>query len=204
MGYALYVPEVKAICVRLLLSGHSPATINKITGYPVSDRSYARWKSLFLSTRSVIRDPATYQPRGRPLLLKKEQVEFVLDILQADASLYLDELQSQIVDEAGVLLSRSAVYDLLIKRLGQTLKVARTVHPAQCPIKRAAYSIEVSVYPPEYLVFVGKSPLITLVFCIDRLNPDTAFSSTTHRRKCNLYRHSTTIEGLGPKRQAHS
>jgi transposase len=156
MGFVDYPPPVKAICVQMLMSGKSPTTINKTIGYKILLRSFARWKALYRNTQSVVRDPATYERRGRPLLLKRSEADFVLDLLKADPTLYLDEIQSKIVNESGVVLSRSTVYDLLVKRLGQTLKVARTVHPSQCPMKRAAYTIEVSAYPAEYLVFVGQ------------------------------------------------
>lgn len=159
MGYVEYKPEVKAICVRMLISGRSPASINRLIGYNISTRSFTRWKSLYLSTQSVIRDPETYEPRGRPLLLNKDEVEFVLEILKADPTLYLDELQTKMLAKSGVELSRSTVFNLLTKRLGQTRKVARTVHPAQSLLKRASYSIGVSAYPAEFLVFADESSI---------------------------------------------
>ncbi|PLW46565.1 hypothetical protein PCASD_07415 [Puccinia coronata f. sp. avenae] len=56
----------------------------------------------FCETRDVVRDPALYLPRGRPLAFTTKQRKFVLAALEAEPALYVDKIQSHIVAMTGV------------------------------------------------------------------------------------------------------
>jgi hypothetical protein len=103
-----------------------------------------------------VRDLAVYLPRGRPLAFTTKQHEFVLAALEAESLLYVDEIQSHIVAMTGVQHPLWMILDELKIGLQLTKKVARTVHPAQCEVHRAAYIDEVGIYPLSYFVFLGK------------------------------------------------
>jgi hypothetical protein len=117
MPYKYYAPEVKTICVKLLIERKAPSYINKLLGYRVSAQSFARWKALFISTCAVVCNRAEYLARGRPLRLTPEQSEFMLDIIQVDPTLYLDEIQQSMKNQLGLELCRSTIYNKITERL---------------------------------------------------------------------------------------
>jgi hypothetical protein len=110
-----------------------------------------------------VRDPALYLPRGQPLAFTTKQREFVLAALEAEPALYVNEIQSHIVAMTGVRHPLRTILDKLKIRLQLIKKVARTVHPAQCEVCRAAYIDEVGIYPSTFFVFLGKP--WSLFFC---------------------------------------
>ena len=69
----------------------------------------------------------------------REEVEFVLAALESEPMLYLDEIQSHIEAMTGTQHPLSTISDELKARLHITKKVARTIHPAQCEMRRAEY-----------------------------------------------------------------
>jgi hypothetical protein len=81
-------------------------------------------------------------------------------IIQVDPTLYVDEIQASMKTQLGLELSRSTIYDEITIHLELHRLVACTVDPAQCPFKRAQYSMDVANIPPEYLVFTGKGIFI--------------------------------------------
>jgi hypothetical protein len=80
----------------------------------------------------------------------------MLDIIQVDPTLYLEGIQQSMKNQLSLELSRSTIYNEITERLHLHWLVARTVDPAQCPFKRAQYSMDVANFTPEYLVFTGK------------------------------------------------
>jgi hypothetical protein len=104
----------------------------------------------------VVRDPALYLPRGWPLAFTNEQREFVLAALEAEPTLYVDEIQLHIQAMTGIQHPLHTILDELKIRLQLTKKVAHTVHPAQSELRRAEYNDEVGLYLLEYFVFLGK------------------------------------------------
>ncbi|KNZ48136.1 hypothetical protein VP01_5889g1 [Puccinia sorghi] len=50
----------------------------------------------------------------------------------------------------------STIHTTIVKRLSQTPKTAQTVHPAQCPIKQAQYTINISSFLANFLLFTGE------------------------------------------------
>ncbi|EHS64389.1 uncharacterized protein PGTG_22221 [Puccinia graminis f. sp. tritici CRL 75-36-700-3] len=159
MVYVYYLPEVKALAVKLYMRNISIEDINNLVEADILARSFRRWSDLFIATSSVVRDPALYEQRGAPLLITSEEREFILDILRGDPTLYLDEIQRALEEHSGFPVSRATIHRDLHLRLNLTHKVARTVHPGQCPLKRAAYFCKIANFPPEFLVFTDESAI---------------------------------------------
>jgi hypothetical protein len=117
MPFVFYTPEVKTICVKMLLQGKSPAFINTVIGYNIWDRSFARWKALFIATCEVARNPSQYLTRGQPLLLTLEQSDFLANIIHVDPTLYLDEIQASFQSQLGIEICCTTLYKELTLRL---------------------------------------------------------------------------------------
>ncbi|EHS64506.1 uncharacterized protein PGTG_20969 [Puccinia graminis f. sp. tritici CRL 75-36-700-3] len=130
--------------------------INPTIGRSVSPESLARWMDLYTTTRDVVRDPATYEQRGRPLAVTHEEADFILAALELEPTLYIDELQSHIQAMTGMVHPLATITDELRVRLQLTKKTARTVHPSQCPVQRAHFTSRVGAFPPSYLVFMDE------------------------------------------------
>ena len=98
--------------------------------------------------------------------MTREEKSFILDALELEPSLYLDEIQSHLQAMTGEYHPLSTIHNKMKNHLHLTSKKARTVHPAQCPIKRAEYLCSVSFIPSSFLVFLGKSfYLLLLMIC---------------------------------------
>ena len=116
MVFVKYAPEVKAIVVKLS-QGMPLAEINTTIDQNVSPDSLSRWNSLYRRTRDVVRDPALYLDRGRPLAFSREEAEFVLTTLRAEPTLYLNEIQSHIQAITGTRHPISTIASKLKTRL---------------------------------------------------------------------------------------
>jgi hypothetical protein len=156
MVFVKYSTDIKAVAVKLLIQGKSPVTINELLERNISHKSLRQWMDLWTQTNQVIQDASLYLPRGRPLAITAEECKFVLDLINKDPTIYLDKIQKAIMDASGDWYPLSTISNDLKNRLGLTRKVARHVNPAQCPVKRALWSHDISNMPAEYLVFVGK------------------------------------------------
>ncbi|KAG0146088.1 hypothetical protein CROQUDRAFT_18901, partial [Cronartium quercuum f. sp. fusiforme G11] len=53
------------------------------------------WKALYESTQSAVRNPATYERRGRPSSFSEVHLQLLADIINQSPSMYLDELQEK-------------------------------------------------------------------------------------------------------------
>jgi hypothetical protein len=157
MGFVKYDRNLKVIAVKLSLRGQTLAEINQTIDKKVSHESLRRWKQLYERTCDVVCDPALYLDCGRPLAFTTEESEFVMAALDAEPTLYLDEIQSHIEAMTGTRHPHSTISEQLRVCLLMTKKKARTVHPAQCQSQRAAYTIKIGPYPPHFLVFLGES-----------------------------------------------
>jgi transposase len=158
MGYVTYAPKIKALALKLHTQDQmSIPDINDMMETNISERSFQRWAALYRQTMSVVQDPALYKQRGAPLKISVEEREFLMDILSGNPTLYLDEIQTCLAAQSGNDVCRATIHCELLLRLNLTTKVARTVHPAQCPIKRAIYTGQVANIPAHFLVFTGMS-----------------------------------------------
>ncbi|KAI7939484.1 hypothetical protein MJO29_014220 [Puccinia striiformis f. sp. tritici] len=137
MVFVKYHRETKVIVVKLSLEGKTLAEINSTVGRTVSVDSLARWKELYEQTRSVVRNPALYGQRGRPLALSSEESQFVVAALQLEPTLYLDEIQRHIEAMTGVIHPLNTIPNELKDRLFFTKKKARKVDPRQSGIYRS-------------------------------------------------------------------
>ncbi|KNZ61027.1 hypothetical protein VP01_1461g5 [Puccinia sorghi] len=193
MVFVKYSSDIKAICVRWLLEGKTVDSINSALGCTIHPRSCARWKMLYLKTCNVVRDPATYDPCGRPPKLEREELDFVLSILESDPTLYLDEVQKLLEDATGEKVARSTIHSTIVKRLGQTRKTVHTVHPAQCPIKRAQFTIDISSFPANFLVFTDKSAV-----CVKSQRRRMGWAPKGKRTHCVPFKQSNIKYSLLP------
>ena len=55
-------------------------------------------------------------------ILENEEIEFILDLLLVDPTLYLDELQGKIKETTGVNVALSTIHNTLVTRLHQSRK----------------------------------------------------------------------------------
>jgi transposase len=156
MAFVKYDKGVKVIVVSLRRRGYSLEEINDTLDLKISNNSLRRWMALYRRTRNVVRDPALYARRGRPLAFSREESEFVLAALDDDPTMYLDEIQSHIAAMTGTRHPLATISSELRVRLHLTRKVARTVHPAQSEDQRALFVDEIGPYPSSFFVFVGQ------------------------------------------------
>ncbi|KAI7944986.1 hypothetical protein MJO28_000038 [Puccinia striiformis f. sp. tritici] len=156
MVFVKYHREVKVIAVKLSQEGVPLAEINATIGKSISPDSMARWNELYIRTRDVVRDPELYANRGRPLAFTQEEAEFVLIALDAEPTLYLDEIQAHIVAMTGTSHPLATIADELRVRLHLTKKTARTVHPAQSDWQRAEFRARTGPIPSSHLVFLDE------------------------------------------------
>lgn len=159
MPFVLYSADVKYIIVRKALRGDTLETINHDLGLTVSTDSLTRWLNLYHETRRVIVDPSFYNPRGRPTIFSNEQRSFIEAAIDAEPTIYLDELARQVAIERGVVASISTLAREVRDRLGLTVKVAKTVHPDQCPIAQSHFLYNVGGIDPACLVFLDESAM---------------------------------------------
>ncbi|KAI7960205.1 hypothetical protein MJO29_005273 [Puccinia striiformis f. sp. tritici] len=156
MVFVAYHRDVKVIAVKLSRRGMSLDEINALLDKRISHDSMRRWNELFIRTRDVVRDPELYQDLGRPLAFTQEESAFVLAALEAEPTLYVDEIQSHIVAMTGTRHPFATILDELKDRLNYTKKTARTVHPAQSPYHRALFRARMGPFPPNHLVFLDE------------------------------------------------
>ncbi|OAV94354.1 hypothetical protein PTTG_26998 [Puccinia triticina 1-1 BBBD Race 1] len=137
--FVKYTPEVKVIVVKLSQRGMPLAKINTTIDQNVD----------------VVRDPALYLNRGRPLAFSCKEAEFVLMALRAVPTLYLDEMQSHIQAITGTRHPISTIVAELKTWLLLTKKVAQTYNTNQDKVARFRYTDRIGHFPPEYLVFLA-------------------------------------------------
>ncbi|KNZ62008.1 hypothetical protein VP01_1324g3 [Puccinia sorghi] len=104
--------------------------------------SCARWKIIYLRNCEMVCDLATYDLCGQPPKLNKEEPEF-LSILELE-------------DATGRKIVSSTIHTTIGTQWGQTRKTAQTVHPENCPINQAQYTIDISLFPANFQVFTGE------------------------------------------------
>lgn len=115
------------------------------------------WAHLYERTLAVIWDPLDYEKRGRHTKFSDEDLNFMLELIEHDPTLYLDEVQLEMYHTTDQLVSLSTIASDLQNCLRISLKKAQTVHPKQCLIKQAQYLDQVAGLPSNMLVFLGQS-----------------------------------------------
>ena len=130
MVFVKYARDVKVIVLKLSLHGLTLGEITATFVHQVSEDSLSRWLRLYHQTRNVVRDPALYAERGRPLAISRDGAQMILDVLDTDPTLYIDEIQAHLEAMTGVLHPTSTIKAKLRALLKPTKKIAHTVYPA--------------------------------------------------------------------------
>ncbi|EHS63457.1 uncharacterized protein PGTG_21588 [Puccinia graminis f. sp. tritici CRL 75-36-700-3] len=139
------------------LRGETRQEINETLDLKISADSIRRWNQLYERTRSVIRNPAFYQRRGRPIRVSRDESQFIMDALDLEPTLYLDEIRAHIDAMTGERHPIATIHNEIKYRLRLTCKKARTVHPAQCALRRAAFVSQIGFIPSNHLVFLDET-----------------------------------------------
>lgn len=155
MGFKKYPPAVKVLVVHKQALGKKQKIINQELHEAVSISSFRQWKILFLETHAVLMDPAFYNNRGARRKLLNSHRAYIRARLDEDPTLFLSEIRDMLETERGVTISISALAVEIRERMEMTVKISRTVHPNQSPLKRGKYLLEVSNIPKECMVFLG-------------------------------------------------
>lgn len=160
MGFQRYSADLKLLATQMSFENFSLAEINIHLRSNISVVSLYRWKRTFRATNSVIIDPATYKPIGRPHAMSDENLALLYDLVVERPAVYLDELQSKVLDLTGLTVSRATISRELRTRLGLSLMITRGVHPNQSPEARTEFMWQVAGIPPEFLVFIDESGVV--------------------------------------------
>lgn len=160
MGFQRYSEDMKLLATRLALENVSLADINIHLRTHISPVSLFQWKRTFRATNSVIVDPATYLPIGRPHSLSDENLALLYDLVVERPAVYLDELQAEVFALTGLTVSRATISRELRNRLGLSLLITRAVHPNQSLEARTDFMWQVAGIPPEFLVFIDESGVV--------------------------------------------
>lgn len=157
MPFFKYPAEIKLIYVNRLLAGDSLELINSITGLSPRQDTLATWIRLWNTTRNVLTNPAFHAKQGTVCILSTEERNYLLEAIEVDPTLYLNELAAKLAADLGIIISVQTLQVELRERLGLTLKVARTVDPAQDQDKQARFLLSVSMIPVECFIFFGET-----------------------------------------------
>ncbi|KAF8230764.1 hypothetical protein L208DRAFT_1064332, partial [Tricholoma matsutake] len=93
---------------------------------------------------------------GHAPLMSQEAVMFMLVLLDHDPDLYLDEIQQQLEDQHGVIVSLATVWQTL-RRLGITSKKLSRAALERCADACQEFTLKVGNEPPERLVCVDEA-----------------------------------------------
>ncbi|KAG0143051.1 hypothetical protein CROQUDRAFT_31342, partial [Cronartium quercuum f. sp. fusiforme G11] len=129
---------VKVQAITLLHEGLSPVAVKQHPQSTVNLRTITHWKQLYKSTLAVVKSTDTYQKCGWPLDFTGEECEFMADLIEANPTLYLDEICDNMYNDTGVFVSLSTITDNLTEHLKLTQKFQK-VHSNQSPVKWAEY-----------------------------------------------------------------
>ena len=152
--YHKYSADLKAAAVHMhALLRMSLRKIQHALGRPISKSSLHRWLRLYKRTKSVVRDPQTYKPRARPRWFPPASQTIVNQMINSDASLFLDEIGEGYYKATGEWPRLNVICLELKNKLGLTLKKANVVHAKQYQYKRAAFVARIGRYPPHFLCF---------------------------------------------------
>lgn len=156
MPFVLYTAQLKVIALTKFMAGQSLDSINVDLITSISPKSMRRWKLLYHTTHAVVRNPRTYHQQGRRTLYTNEDQQFMLELIDADPTLFLDEVQLAMYDRTDLLASRQTIANDLKECLYLTLHKVSAIDINQSPRLRADYSNRICHHPPEFLVFLGE------------------------------------------------
>ncbi|KAG0141741.1 hypothetical protein CROQUDRAFT_663412, partial [Cronartium quercuum f. sp. fusiforme G11] len=96
-----YSADVKVQAITLLHEGLSRVAFKQHLQSTVNLRTITRWKQLYESTLAV--------KCGWPLDSTREEHEFMADLIEANPTLYLDEICDSMYNDTGVFVSLSTI-----------------------------------------------------------------------------------------------
>ncbi|KAA1115552.1 hypothetical protein PGT21_050172 [Puccinia graminis f. sp. tritici] len=157
MVYRLHQPATKLATVRMALQGLALPEICRLLGVGISRQSFGRWLELYEETRCVIKDPESYEARGRPATLSRDECEFMVRLAQSEPGLFLDEIRERLYDSSGVFLSVEGVHRNLVERLSITLKKPETKNVRKSLVAKYTFVEMMEFFPADFLVFTDES-----------------------------------------------
>ena len=157
MVFRAYAPATKVAVVRMAHQGMGLPEIRNLLSAPISPQSFRRWLVLFEETRCVVRDPETYEARGQPATLTREECGFIIELVKSEPGLFLEEIREHLYDATGVLLSVEAVHRNLVHRLSITLKKPETCNIRRSILAKYSFIERMEYFPAEFLVFIDES-----------------------------------------------
>jgi hypothetical protein len=137
------------------MAGQTMKSINEDLTTAISAHSFSRWRSLYDETQAVVRSPATYEKRGRKTIHSDANRQFMVELLEADPTLFLDEIQEVMYDHTNIIACRQTIANDLKERLFLTVHKASKADINQTPERQAIYSGQVANLPSKCLVFLG-------------------------------------------------
>lgn len=155
MAFKKYPRAVKVLVAHKQVLGKTNKSINQELHQNVSISSFRRWKILFRETHAILMDKAFYDPLGAPFKLLNTHRAYIRKRLDEDPTLFLAEIKDMLETKRGVVISISALSVEIREHMELTVKIARTVHPNQSPLKRGRFLNKVSFIRPESMVFIG-------------------------------------------------
>jgi transposase len=156
MVYRWHAAATKIAVVRMALRGISFSSIRNMLGSTFSRQSFRRWLELYEETRCVVKDPDTYEARGRPASLSSEDREFMIRLVQSEPGLFLKEIRERLYDSSGLFLSTTGIHRNLVERLSITLKKPETKSARKSLVSKYAFVEKMRFFPADFLVFTGK------------------------------------------------
>ncbi|EHS64123.1 uncharacterized protein PGTG_20820 [Puccinia graminis f. sp. tritici CRL 75-36-700-3] len=138
-GSMRYSATFKFIVVKAALDGFSLVEINERHGSTV-----------------MVCDPNTYQVRGRPLALSNEERTYLRELIAENPAVYLDEIQTRLLEEHGTHILLQTISNELHQRLRLSRKSIRRVHPSQNINRRMEYILMIAHHNPSTLVFTDE------------------------------------------------
>lgn len=159
MGFRKYSPDVKVLAVRWSLQGLSKTLIQRRLRSAISRKSFNRWTELYHLTCAVIRDPHSYQPRGRRQHLNETDREFMESLVNKQPALFLDEIREKLYNAHGKMPSISTVHLELQSRLMISLKKACVSNACKSVRPKLIWLRDMMGYPSNFLVFTDESAI---------------------------------------------
>ena len=89
MVFRAYAPATKIAAVWMALEGTNQSSIFNTIGFRISWKSFNFWLDLFEKNQCVICNPDTYEAHGVHSTLTNEEINFIIDLVQAKPSLFL-------------------------------------------------------------------------------------------------------------------
>ena len=119
----------------------------------ISDHSVRRYVQRFYLTGDV---SPSIRRNGPGHLFEEFEQLLLLRLIIQNPGIYLHEIQNKIFHHTGVLVSSSTICRTL-KSMGCSRQCKHFVAIQQCPILRARFMAEISMYDPSMLIWIDET-----------------------------------------------